>query len=79
MINNKLFDEMSSRLSQLAASGPLADVDKNMRAMLSSLAGRLDLVTREEFDVQREVLARTREKATALEARISELEQRQSK
>ena len=79
MINNKLFDEMSSRLSQLAASGPLADLDKNMRAMLSSLAGRLDLVTREEFDVQREVLARTREKATALEARISELEQRQSK
>ena len=79
MINNKLFDEMSSRLSQLAASGPLADVDKNMRAMLSSLAGRLDLVTREEFDVQREVLARTREKLTALEARIAELEQRQSK
>ena len=79
MINHKLFDEMSSRLSQLAASGPLADVDKNMRAMLSSLAGRLDLVTRAEFDVQREVLARTREKLTALEARISELEQRQSK
>ncbi len=79
MINNKLFDEMSSRLSQLASSGPLADLDKNMRAMLSSLAERLELVTREEFDVQREVLARTREKLTALEARISELERRQSK
>ena len=79
MINNKLFDEMSSRLSQLAASGPLADLDKNMRAMLSSFAERLDLVTRAEFDVQREVLARTREKLTALEARISELERRQSK
>ena len=79
MINNKLFDEMSSRLSQLAASGPIADMDKNMRAMLSAFAARLDLVTREEFDVQREVLARTREKLTALEARIVELEQRQSK
>lgn len=79
MINNKLFDQMSSRLAQLAGSGPLADVDKNMRAMLSSLAARFDLVTREEFDVQREVLARTREKLTALEARISELERRQSK
>ena len=79
MINNKLFDEVSSRLSQLAASGPLADVDKNLRAMLSSFAARLDLVTREEFDVQREVLAQTREKLTALEARISELEQRLGK
>lgn len=79
MINNKLFDEMSARLSQFAANGPLADVDKNIRALLSSLAARLDLATREEFDVQREVLARTREKLTALEARIAELEQRQSK
>ncbi len=79
MISNKVFEEMSARLSQFAASGPLADVDKNVRGMLSGLAARLDLVTREEFDVQREVLARTREKLTALEARIAELEHRQSK
>ena len=74
MIEHKLFDEMSARLSQLAANGPLADIDKNLRALATSAFARLDLVTREEFEVQREVLARTREKLAALEARVAELE-----
>ena len=45
-----------------------------MRAVLTSLFAKLDLVTREEFDVQREVLLRARGKLAALEARVSELE-----
>jgi BMFP domain-containing protein YqiC len=56
------------------ASTPAGDIEKNLRAALGSLFAKLDLVTREEFDVQREVLARTRAKLQALEARVAELE-----
>ena len=78
MLNPKLLDEMSSRVSSLLASTPVADVEKNLRAALAGLFARLDLVTREEFDVQREVLARTRAKLQALESRIAELEAAQA-
>ena len=54
-----------------------ADVEHNLRAALSGVFHRLDLVTREEFDVQREVLARTRAKLAELEAKLAELEGRQ--
>ena len=74
MINPKLLDEMSARISALLAATPVGDIEKNLRAALAGLFAKLDLVTREEFDVQREVLARTREKLTALEARVGELE-----
>jgi BMFP domain-containing protein YqiC len=56
------------------ARTPAADIERNMRATLASLFARLDLVTREEFDVQSAVLARTREKLATLEARLAELE-----
>ena len=78
MLNPKLLDEMSSRVSSLLASTPAADVEKNLRAALAGLFARLDLVTREEFDVQREVLARTRAKLQARESRIAELEAAQA-
>ena len=74
MLNPKLLDEMSSRMSSLLATTPAGDIEKNLRAALGSLFAKLDLVTREEFDVQREVLARTRAKLQALEARIADLE-----
>ncbi len=74
MLNPKLLDEMSSRISSLLATTPASEVEKNLRAALASLFAKLDLVTREEFDVQREVLARTRAKLQALEARVAELE-----
>ena len=74
MLNPKLLDEMSSRMSSLLATTPAGDIEKNLRAALGSLFAKLDLVTREEFDVQREVLARTRAKLQALEARITDLE-----
>jgi hypothetical protein len=74
MLNPKLLDEMSARVSTLLAASPAGDVEKNLRALLSSVFAKLDLVTREEFDVQREVLSRTREKLTALETRVAELE-----
>ena len=74
MLNPKLLDEMSSRVSSLLANTPAGEVEKNLRAALASLFAKLDLVTREEFDVQREVLARTRAKLQALEASVAELE-----
>lgn len=74
MINSKLFEEMSARVASVMASTPVGDIEKNLRAVLSSMFAKLDLVTREEFDVQREVLARTREKLAQLEARLAELE-----
>ena len=74
MLNPKLLDEMSSQMSSLLANTPAGEVEKNLRAALASLFAKLDLVTREEFDVQREVLVRTRAKLQALEARVAELE-----
>jgi ubiquinone biosynthesis accessory factor UbiK len=74
MLNAKFFENLSTKLSAAANSSPAKDIDKNMRALLAQGFSKLDLVTREEFDVQALVLARTREKVTALEALVAELE-----
>lgn len=76
MLNPKMLDEMSARMSSLLAATPAGDIEKNLRATLAGVFAKLDLVTREEFDVQREVLTRTRAKLEALEARVAELESR---
>jgi len=73
-MDQKLLDEINEKIRSVMAQSPAADLEKNMRAMLTALFSRLDLVTREEFDVQRQVLARAREKLTQLEARLAELE-----
>ena len=78
MLNEKLFQDLNARLSELIASGPAKDVEKNVRALLSGFFTRLDLVTREEFDVQSEVLRRTREKLEQLEAKVAQLESAQA-
>ena len=70
-------DELQARIDQLIAGTPAADLQKNLRALLAQQFARLDLVTREEFDTQARVLARTREKLAALEARVAALEARQ--
>jgi len=75
-MNEKFMSELSARLAALAAANPAKDLEKNFRGMLSSAFARMDLVTREEYDVQVQVLARTREKLAALEARLAELEAR---
>ena len=73
-MDNRVLDEISKKINELLANTPAADLQKNLRALLQSNFARLDLVTREEFDVQRAVLARAREKITQLEARLAELE-----
>jgi BMFP domain-containing protein YqiC len=79
MQRSKLVEELASKLSELAAASPARDVEKNFRALMSAALGRLDLVTREEFDVQAKLLARAREQLVALEARVAELERQLSK
>jgi BMFP domain-containing protein YqiC len=71
-----LLDELDRRMKEILARSPAADLEKNLRALMQSALGRLDLVTREEYDVQREVLARTRAKLEELEARLAEIEGR---
>jgi len=76
MPQNRMFDDISARMSEALAKSPAKDIEKNLRGMLSGAFSRLELVTREEFDVQAKVLARTREKLMALEARVAELEKK---
>ena len=75
-VDSKLLNDINERMRAVLAQSPAADLEKNLRAMFTSMFARLDLVTREEFDVQREVLLRTREKLTRLEAQIVELERK---
>lgn len=74
MLDPKLFEEFSTRFSALIAASPAADIEKNARALLAGFFTKLDLVTREEFDIQAQVLLRTREKLHALEDRVARLE-----
>lgn len=76
MLDPKILDDLAARLAEMAARGPAQDLEKNARVLLAGLLTRLDFVTLEEFEVQREVLARTRQKLEALEARLAALEAR---
>ena len=75
-MNEKIFADLSARLAAAAAANPAKDLERNFRAMLAATFARLDLVTREEYDVQAAVLARAREKLATLEKRVAELEAR---
>lgn len=74
MLKQKLVEEFTAKVSEVLAASPAKDVEKNLKATLTALFAKLDLVTREEFDVQAQLLARTREKLTELEARLARLE-----
>lgn len=74
MIGKKFFDELSAKLGDTIDNSPVKDVEKNVKAMLGSAFNRMDLVTHEEFDIQQQVLLKTREKLAELEARLAELE-----
>jgi len=75
-MEKRLIDEVNERIRATLAQSPAADLEKNLKAMLAAFFSRVDLVTREEFDVQREVLARTRAKLAELEAKVAELEKK---
>lgn len=79
MQQNRLFEELGAKISDLLAQSPAKDAEKNLRALLASFFSKLNLVTREEFDVQARLLARSRELIGALETRVAELEARANK
>lgn len=73
-MNKNIFDEIQSRINEALEKSPAKDIEKNVKALISQGFAKLDLVTREEFDIQAQVLAKTREKLHALEVRVAALE-----
>jgi len=65
---------MQDKINQVLENSPVKDIEKNVKAMMSQGFAKLDLVTREEFDVQAQVLINTRAKLEALEAQVAALE-----
>ncbi len=76
MIEKRLFDEFSDRVQEALRNSPTQDIEKNLRALLAAWFDRLDLVLREDFEVQKKLLERAQAKLAELEARIAELEAR---
>ena len=74
MLQSEKINEISNKIKEVVNSSPLGDVEKNLNALLKSAFTKMELVTREEFEVQAEVLRKTREKLTLLEAKLAELE-----
>jgi ubiquinone biosynthesis accessory factor UbiK len=77
LMDPRFIDDLAKRLSAAVPQGLATmrrDLEENFKAVLQSALARMDLVTRQEFDVQAGVLRRTREKLDALEAKIAELE-----
>lgn len=82
MFDPKSIDDIATRLSDAIPPGfnnLKEDLEKNFRAILQSALGKMDLVTREEFEVQKGVLAKTRSRLEDLEKRVAEIEQNISK
>ena len=76
MFDKRVLDELGERINEALRNSPAADVEKNLRALLLAWFDRLDLVVREDFEVQRKLLAQAQAKLAELEARIAELEAR---
>ena len=73
---NNFFNDLQGKINQAMESSPAKDIERNVKAMMTQGFSKLDLVTREEFDIQAQVLAKTRAKLEALELRVVDLEAR---
>lgn len=78
MIDKRFFEELNERVSEAFRNSPAQDLEKNLKAMLASGFSRLDLVLREDFEIQQKLLERAQAKLAELEARVSELEGKRS-
>src|SRR5215217_4516296 len=74
--NSQALDDLAARIGKAIEASPAKDIEKNVKALLQSGLMRLDLVSRQEFDTQAQVLLRTREMVERLEARLAEMERR---
>jgi ubiquinone biosynthesis accessory factor UbiK len=73
---NSFFNDLQSKINQAIQSSPAKDLEKNVKSLMTQGFSKLDLVTREEFDIQNQILAKTRAKLELLEQRVALLEQR---
>jgi BMFP domain-containing protein YqiC len=74
MLNIEKINEISNKIKEMIKNSPLEDAEKNINALLKGAFTKMELVSREEFDVQAEVLRNTRQKLELLEAKLAELE-----
>lgn len=74
MINKQFIEDLSLKIRELVKDSPATDMEKNFRALLQGVFTKLELVSREEFDIQTDVLRNTREKLDLLQARLTKLE-----
>jgi BMFP domain-containing protein YqiC len=74
MLDASKLNDISIKIKEIVNSSPLGDVEKNLNALLKGVFTKMELVTREEFDVQAEVLRNTRKKLELLEAKLAEIE-----
>ena len=73
----RIATDMQNKVGDAIRNSPAQEIEKNVRAMMNQGFQKMDLVTREEFDLQSKVLAKTREKLEALEAKVAALEKTQ--
>ncbi len=76
MFNSPFITDLSNKINEIIKSSPLADVEKNINALIQGAFTKMELVSREEFDVQAEVLRNTREQLVKLEAKLADLEEK---
>ena len=74
MTNKKKIQEISDKIREVIKNSPIEDMENNINALLKSIFTKMDLINREEFDIQTEVLRKTRLKLEAMEAKLRELE-----
>ena len=74
MLAKQLFEDLAAKISETVANSPAKDLEKNAKAMLGGAFAKMDLVTREEFDIQQQILIKTRTKLSEAEARLAALE-----
>lgn len=79
MAEPRILDELGARISDVLKNSPAQDLEKNLRALAAAFLDRFEVVTREDFDVQRRVLERAQSRLAELESRLAELERRSNK
>jgi BMFP domain-containing protein YqiC len=76
MIDRRLFDDLGNRIDEAVRNSPAQDIGRNLRALVTSWLDRMDLVLREDFEVQKQLIERAQARLAELEARVAELETR---
>ena len=74
MFNSQVVNDLSSKINEIIKSSPLADIENNINALIRGVFTKMELVSREEFDVQTEVLRNAREQLAKMEVTLAQLE-----